>query len=115
VIGHAKEPDTSILEEDKCYNLKFLEWDKGQTLILEKTQENSIKSSLQNSIPYILVQMVYAGYCAPYPKLPYVKHEVNMWCPYCMMLLYSRTFYFFLSSSIINVVTIPSDVADVTV
>jgi len=29
-----------------CYNLKSLELDKGQTLVLEKTQENSIESSL---------------------------------------------------------------------
>ena len=55
VIEHAKELDTSILKEDKCYNLKSLEWDKGQTLVLEKTQENLIESSLQNSLPYILV------------------------------------------------------------
>jgi len=53
---------------ENCYNLKSLEWDKGQTLVLEKTQENLIKSSLQNSLPYILVQMVCASYCAPYPK-----------------------------------------------
>ena len=53
---------------DICYNLKSLEWDKGQTLVLKKTQENSIESSLQNSLSYILIQMVCASYCAPYPK-----------------------------------------------
>jgi len=31
--------------------------------------------------------MVYANYCAPYPKQSYVVHEVNMWYSYCMMLL----------------------------
>ena len=29
--------------------------------------------------------MVHAKCCAPYPKPPCVVHEVNMWCPYCMM------------------------------
>jgi len=41
--------------------------------------------------------MVHARYCASYPKQPCVKHEANMWCPYCMMSLCSGTFYFFLS------------------
>ena len=35
---------------------------------IRETQENSIKSSLQNSLPYILLQMVHANYCAPYSK-----------------------------------------------
>ena len=35
---------------------------------IRKTQENSIRNSLQNSLPYILLQMVHANYCAPYPK-----------------------------------------------
>jgi len=77
-----------------CYNLKSLEWDKGQTLVLEKTQENLIKSSLQNSLPYILLQMVCASYYASYPKWPCVKHEANMWFPCCMTSFCSRTFYF---------------------
>ena len=59
--------------------------------------------------------MVRARYCASCPKWPCVKHEANMWCPYCMMSLCSRTFYFLLSSSVINIVTTPSDVTDVTV
>ena len=59
--------------------------------------------------------MVWVNYCAPYPKWPCVKHEVNMWCPYCMISFCFRTFYSLLSSSVINVVTIPSDVTDVTV
>ena len=61
-----------------CYNLKFLEWDKGQTLVLEKIQENLIESPLQSSLSYILVQMVHASYYAPYSKWPYIKHEANM-------------------------------------
>ena len=52
-----------------------------------------IKSSLQNSLPYILLQMVCASYCAPYPKWPCVKHEANMWCPCYMTSFCSRTFY----------------------
>ena len=74
-----------------------------------------MESSLQNSLSYILVQMVHAKYCAPYPKWPYIKHEANMWCPYYMILLCSRTFYSLLSSFVINIVTTPLDVTDVTV
>ena len=58
--------------------------------------------------------MVHAKYCAPYPKWPCVRHEINMWCPCCMISLCSRTFYFFLFSPMINVVIILSDVTDVT-
>ena len=46
-----------------------------------------IKSSLQSSLPYIPIYMVHANYCAPYPKVPCVRHKVNMWCTCCMMLL----------------------------
>jgi len=35
---------------------------------IRETQENSIKSSLQNSLPYILLQMVHPNYYALYPK-----------------------------------------------
>ena len=49
------------------------------------TQENSIEIPLQTSLPYILLPMVHAHYCAPYPKQPYVKYKVNMWYPCCMM------------------------------
>ena len=28
--------------------------------------------------------MVHANYYAPYPKQPYIVHEVNMWYPCCM-------------------------------
>ena len=81
---------------------------------IREIQENSIESSLQTSLPYILLQMVHASYCAPYPKWPCVKHEANMWFPCCMILFCSRTFYFLLLSPVINVVTTPSDVTDVT-
>ena len=39
---------------------------------------------LQTNLPYILLPMVCAHYCAPYPKLPYVGHKINMWSPYCI-------------------------------
>jgi len=81
---------------------------------IREIQENSIKSSLQNSLSYILLQMVCAYYCAPYPKWPCVKHEANMWCPCCMTSFYSRTFYFLLYSLMINIVTTSSEVTDVT-
>jgi len=54
---------------------------------IRETQENSIEIPLQTSLPYILLPMVYANYCAPCPKQPCVVHEVNMWYPCCMMLL----------------------------
>ena len=55
------------------------------------TQENSIEFLVQSNLPYILVPMVRAHYCAPYPKWPYVWYEANICCPCCMMSLYSRT------------------------
>ena len=42
------------------------------------------------------------------------NHVVNMWCPCYMILFCSKTFYSFLSSPMINVVTISLDVTDVT-
>jgi len=97
-----------------CYNSKLLELDYEVTLYWV-IQENSIKSSLQDSLPYILLQIVCANYCVPYSKWPCVKHEANMWCSYYMTLFCSRTFYFLLSSSMINVVTTLLDVTYVTV
>jgi len=92
-----------------CYNSKPLELDYKVTLYWV-TQENSIKSSLQNSLLYILLQMVCASYCTPYPKWPCVKHEANIRYPCCMTSFCSRTFYFLLLNPVINVVTTPSDV-----
>ncbi len=54
--------------------------------------------------------MVCANYCAPYPKQPYIRYVVNIWYD----ITYSRAFYFLLSSSVIDVVTTPLDVTDVT-
>jgi len=72
------------------------------------TQENSIEFLVQSSLPYILVPMVHANYCAPYPKWPWVLHEVSICCPYCMMSLCSRTFYDILLSPVISLVTMLS-------
>jgi len=36
------------------------------------TQENLIEFLIQSSLPYILLLMVRANYCAPYPKWPWV-------------------------------------------
>jgi len=52
---------------------------------IRETQENSIEIPSQTSLPYILLPMVHAHYCAPYPKWPCIEHEVNMWYPCCMM------------------------------
>jgi len=38
-------------------------------------------------LPYILLPMVCAHYCAPYPKRPCVEHEASICCPCCMMSL----------------------------
>jgi len=103
------------LELHTCYKLKDLRVGQKSKPCIGLIQENLIKSSLQNSLPYILLQMVHASYCAPYPKWPCVKHEANIWCPCCMTSLCSRTFYFLLLSLVINVVTTPSDVTNVTV
>ena len=50
-------------------------------------QENSIKIPLQSSLPYILLPMVHAHYCAPYPKWPCIDHEASICCSCCMTLL----------------------------
>jgi len=81
---------------------------------IRETQENLIKSSVQSGLPYILLQMVHASYYAPYSKWPCVKHEVNMWCLCCITSFCSRTFYFLFLNPVINVVTIPLDITDVT-
>ena len=98
-----------------CYELKSFELDKSINSCIRIIQENLIESSLQNNLPYILVQMVCASCCALYPKWPCVKHKTNMWCPCCMTSFCSRTFYSLLSSSVIYIVTTPLDVIDVTV
>jgi len=46
---------------------------KTQSCLKKRTlywviQENLIESPLQSNLPYIPIQMVYASYCAPYPK-----------------------------------------------
>ena len=73
------------------------------------TQENSIEFPVQSSLPYILVPMVHANYCAPYPKWPWVLHEVSICCPCYMTSLCSRTFYFILLNPVISLVTMPSN------
>ena len=78
---------------NNCYELKSLELDKRTKLLYQsKTQENSIRSSIQSRLPYIPIQMVHANYCALYPKPPCVRHEVNIQCTCCMMLLLLEPF-----------------------
>ena len=38
------------------------------TSCIRETQENSIEFLVQSSLPYILLLMVRAHYCAPYPN-----------------------------------------------
>ena len=40
---------------------------------------------LQTNLPHILLLMVCAHYYAPYPKLPCIRHKINMWFPCCMI------------------------------
>ena len=51
-----------------CYRLKPLGLDERINSYIGVTQENLIEIPLQTSLPYILLQMVHAKYCAPYPK-----------------------------------------------
>ena len=61
-------------------------------------QENLIESSLQSSLPYIPIYMVHASYYASYPKVPCVRHEVNMWCTCCIIsLLLEPSIFFYIS------------------
>ena len=53
---------------------------------IREAQENLIEIPWQADLPYILLLMVCAYYCAPYPKQPYVVHKVNMWYTCGMML-----------------------------
>ena len=48
------KPKLHINMTTKCYNLRTLEWIQRSNPCIEKTQENSIESSLQNGLPYIL-------------------------------------------------------------
>ena len=44
-----------ILYTFYCYRFKTLEWVNNKNLVLELTQENSIKNSIQDGSPYILI------------------------------------------------------------
>jgi len=60
-----------LLSDSKCYKLKLLELSNRTTLVLSNTRELD-KVPSTSSLPYILLLMVCAYYCAPYPKRPYV-------------------------------------------
>ena len=72
--------NTDNISKINCYELKSLELNNRTTFILS----NSIEIPLQTSLPFILLLMVCAHYCTPYPKWPCVEHEVNMWYPCCI-------------------------------
>ena len=85
----------------------FVLWSQNLRVGQEKkfcigfTQENSIKNSVQDCLPYILVLMVRAIYCAPCPKVPWVLHEANMCCPCCMTVLVPSTSFSQVSWSVL--------------
>ena len=68
---------------------KFLELDKRTKLLYQsKTQENSVKSSIQSKLPYIPIVIVHANYCTLYPKPPCIRHEINIQYTYYIMLFF---------------------------
>ena len=56
------------LTDYSYYDLKSLEFRQKNNSCIRITQENSIEFLVQSSLPYILLLMVRAHYCAPYPK-----------------------------------------------
>ena len=46
----------------------FLRVGNKNNSCIRETQENSIEFQVQSSLPYILIPMVRANHCAPYPK-----------------------------------------------
>ena len=91
-----------------CYDSRLKVFKSRNNSCIGVTQENSIEFLVQSNLPYILIPMVRANYCALYPKWPWVIHEANMWYPCCMTSLCSRTFYFLLLRLVISLVTTPS-------
>ena len=57
-----------VIKKEKVVINLFLRVEDKNNSCIRVTQENLIKSSLQNSLPYILLKIVHANYCAPYPK-----------------------------------------------
>ena len=75
-----KGPETILIEKIKRAKGKdkkvVMLWFKTQVVKSRNnsgigvTQENSIEFLIQSSLPYILLLMVRASYCASYPKCP---------------------------------------------
>ena len=113
--GKRKKVVRTSVKWSQVWNWVLMLWIKTQRVksrnnpCIGVTQENSIEFPVQSSLPYILVPMVHANYCAPYPKWPWVLHEVSICCPCYMTLLCSRTFYFILLNPVISLVTMPSN------
>ena len=105
---HRRPHYSSVLTSYKCYDSRLKVFKSRNNSCIGVTQENSIEFLIQINLPYILILMVRANYCAPCPKWPWVWHEANMCCPCCMMSLCSSTFYFLLLSPVIDLVTTPS-------
>jgi len=112
--GHKKQEMKRSRQVINSYQSEQLLWIKTQSVksrnnsCIGVTQENSIEFLVQHSLPFILVPMVHASYCAPYPKWPWVLHEASMCYPCCITSLCSSSFYFILPSPVISLVTTPS-------
>ena len=61
-------PCLYLMSASRCYESKLKGLSNETTLVLSLTQENSIEFLVQSSLPYILLLMVRAHCCAPYPK-----------------------------------------------
>ena len=61
-----------------CYDSMLEVLSKELTLVLSSTRELDRELFYKLSLPYIVLQMVRANYCAPYPNQPHVVREVNM-------------------------------------
>jgi len=52
----------------KCVMNLFLRVGNKNNSCIRETQENSMEFQVQSSLPYILIPMIHANYCASYPK-----------------------------------------------
>ena len=56
------------MESPKSVMILILRVGYKNNSCIRETQENSIEFLVQSSLPYILLLMIHAHYCAPYPN-----------------------------------------------
>ena len=75
-VGIPPRQDSFAMEIDRgrncyacgCYESRLKVFKSRNNSWIGVTQENSIEFLIQSSLPSILLLMVHASYCAPYPK-----------------------------------------------